>query len=317
MRATPTCRTTLFGKCPRDDERARRYNKVMNAYKREHGFYRDLAGRVPMTLARSFVNEYDDESGRAVLLIEKIEGTAGDILDGPDIEMFNELIRSARHDARSVLGQRCCSVRVNGAIDWSSPSLLSGIPILREDWPLMRQIWPDMGPVEILDFYERTWVYDTELWLERYGERPWTMIHGDYEFDNIFFAADGPVILDWQTTMKSFPGGDMAWFLGVGCHQRVGCRRRCAARHLPSRVGSRWGTRLVTRRAARRCSRQPSVPLHGLGSSSARRHCRRWEARGPHLPAVRQNGQWHDGLRGSLERVGSSGTGLGRVESHK
>ena len=289
----------------------------MNAYKREHGFYRDLAGRVPMTLARSFVNEYDDESGRAVLLIEKIEGTAGDILDGPDIEMFNELIRSARHDARSVLGQRCCSVRVNGAIDWSSPSLLSGIPILREDWPLMRQIWPDMGPVEILDFYERTWVYDTELWLERYGERPWTMIHGDYEFDNIFFAADGPVILDWQTTMKSFPGGDMAWFLGVGATSESVAEEdalldtyRAA---LAAAGGPDWSREELLDDAA------ASLQFHctGLGSSSARRHCLRWEARGPHLPAVRQNGQWHDGLRGSLERVGSSGTGLGRVESHK
>ena len=42
------------------------------------------------------------------------------------------------------------------------------------------------------------------------------MIHGDYEFDNMFFAVDGPVILDWQTLMRSFPGGDLAWFLGLG-----------------------------------------------------------------------------------------------------
>ena len=206
---------TLFGKCPRDDERAKKYNKVMNAYKREHGFYRDLFDRVPMTIARSFVNEYDDESGRAVLLIEKIEGTAGDILDGPDVEMFNELIGQLGTMHGQYWGSEAFSSR-DWAIDWTAPSLRSGIPILREDWPLMRQIWPDMGPVEILDFFERTWVYDTEAWLERYGERPWTMTHGDYEFDNIFFAADGPVILDWQTTMKSFPGGDMAWFLGVG-----------------------------------------------------------------------------------------------------
>ncbi|MCY3850312.1 MAG: aminoglycoside phosphotransferase family protein [Acidimicrobiaceae bacterium] len=206
---------TMIGKCPLDDELARLYNKVTNAYRREHGFYRDLHNRVPMTVARPFVNEYDDESGRAVLLIEKIEGTAGDILDGPDIEMFNELIRQlgtmhGQYWGSDVFGSR------DWAIDWSAPSLRAGIPILRGDWPLMRQIWPDMGPVEILDFFERTWVDDTETWLDRIGERPWTMVHGDYEFDNIFFAADGPVILDWQTTIKSNPGQDVAWFLGVG-----------------------------------------------------------------------------------------------------
>ncbi|MDE0605650.1 MAG: aminoglycoside phosphotransferase family protein [Acidimicrobiaceae bacterium] len=206
---------TMFGKCPRDDETARLYNKVMNAYKREHGFYRDLADRVPMTIARSFVNEYDDESGRAVLLIEKIEGAAGDVLDGPDVEMFNELI----HQLGTMHGQYWGSDAFGSrdwAIDWSAPSLLAGIPILRGDWPPMREKFPDMAPVEILDFFERTWVYDTETWLERIAERPWTMVHGDYEFDNIFFADEGPVILDWQTTIKSNPGQDVAWFLGVG-----------------------------------------------------------------------------------------------------
>lgn len=206
---------TMIGKCPLDDERARLYNKVMNAYKREHGFYRDLYDQVPMTIAEPFVNEYDDESGRAVLLLEKIEGTAGDILAGPDVEMFDQLV----HQLGTMHGQYWHSdafASRDWSIDWSAPSLLSGIPILRGAWPEMRRIWPDMAPVEILDFFERTWVHDTEAWLERIGERPWTMVHGDYEFDNIFFAADGPVILDWQTTIKSFPGGDLAWFLGLG-----------------------------------------------------------------------------------------------------
>lgn len=206
---------TLFGKCPRDDETARQYNKVMNAYRREHGFYRDLHDQVPMTIAGSFVNEYDDESGRAVLLLEKIEGTAGDILAGPDVEMFDQLA----HQLGTMHGQYWHSdafASRDWCIDWSAPSLRLGIPILRGGWPEMRRIWPDMAPAEILDFFERTWVDDTEAWLERVAQRPWTMVHGDYEFDNIFFAADGPVILDWQTTIKSFPGGDLAWFLGVG-----------------------------------------------------------------------------------------------------
>ena len=206
---------TMIGKCPLNDERARYYNKVMNAYKREHGFYRDLAERVPMTTADSFVNEYDDESGRAVLMIEKIEGTAGDVLDGPDIEMFNELI----HQLGTMHGQYWGSDTFGSrdwAIDWNAPSLRAGIPIPRGDWPLMREKFPDMAPVEILDFFERTWVVDTETWLERIAERHWTMVHGDYEFDNIFFAADGPVILDWQTNNKSNPGQDVAWFLGIG-----------------------------------------------------------------------------------------------------
>ena len=124
----------------------------MNAYKREHGFYRDLAGRVPTGHEKS------------------------------------------------------CSTM--------QPPAFSSTARARQQ--LCAASLPEVGS-------QRT--------APTSGSSKW--------FDNIFFAADGPVILDWQTTMKSFPGGDMAWFLGVG------------------------------------------------------------------------------GLRGSLERVGSSGTGLGRVEPHK
>lgn len=206
---------TMIGKCPLDNDLARQYNKVMNVYKREHGFYRDLADRVPMTIARSFVNEYDEESGRAVLLLEKIEGAAGDILAGPDIEMFDDLIAQLGTMHGRYWGSDDFSSR-GWCIDWSAPSLRAGIPIIRAGWPEMRKQRPDMAPGDVLDFFENTWIYDTETWLERFNERPWTMVHGDYEFDNVFFGADGPVILDWQTTMKSCPGGDVAWFLGVG-----------------------------------------------------------------------------------------------------
>ncbi len=207
--------STMIGKCPLDDDMARMYNEVMNSYKRENGFYRDLSGQVPMRVPEVFVNEYDEAAGRGVLLIEKIEGEAGDILNGPDIEMFDTLVRQlgtmhGEYWLNPAYGE------LDWAIDWTLPSLKLGIPIIQGAWVPMRAARPDLAPVEILDFFERTWIFDTETWLERVAERPWTMIHGDYEFDNIFFAADGPVILDWQTLMRSFPGGDLAWFLGLG-----------------------------------------------------------------------------------------------------
>lgn len=207
--------TTLIGKCPLDDDLARMYNQVMNSYKRENGFYRDLADRVPMRVPQAFVNEYDEAAGRGVLLLEKLEGTPGDILDGPDVEMFDTLVAQlgtmhGRFWENPAYGD------LDWAIDWTLPSLRLGIPIVQESWTALRAERPDMAPAEILDFFERTWVNDTETWLDRMAERPWTMIHGDYEFDNVFFAHDGPVVIDWQTSMKSFPGGDLAWFLGLG-----------------------------------------------------------------------------------------------------
>jgi len=207
--------STMIGKCPLDDDLARMYNQVMNSYKRENGFYRDVADQVPMRVPRAYVNDYDEEAGRGVLLLEKIEGEPGDILSPPDIESFATLAGQLG-TMHGQFWQSPVYGDLDWAIDWTLPSLRLGIPIIQEGWTAVRPQWPDMAPVEILDFFERTWIYDTETWLDRIAERPWTMIHGDYEFDNIFFGVEGPVVLDWQTLMKSFPGGDLAWFLGLG-----------------------------------------------------------------------------------------------------
>lgn len=207
--------TTMFGKCPRDDDMARMYNEVMNSYKREHGFYRDLADQVPMRVPTSFVNEYDEESGRGVLLLEMIDGGTGDILDCPDLDEYRRLVEQLG-TMHGRFWQSPAYGDLDWALDWNFPTLKMGIPIVQEGWPPSREKWPDMAPTPILDFFERTWIYDTETWLERVAERPWTLTHMDYEFDNMAFTADGPIVFDWQTPLKSYPGGDLAWFLGVG-----------------------------------------------------------------------------------------------------
>lgn len=207
--------STMIAKCPVDDDTARMYNQVMNSYKREFGFYRDLADQVPMRVARHFVNEYDEESGRAMLLLEKIDGVDGDILDPPPVETFAGLVGQLGTLHGRFWGSEAYR-SLDWCIDWTQPSLRLGIPIIRENWPAIREARPDMAPRAVLDFLERTWIHDTETWLERVSERPWTMIHGDFEFDNILFDGAESVVIDWQTPMKSFPGGDLAWFLGVG-----------------------------------------------------------------------------------------------------
>jgi hypothetical protein len=65
----------LLGKCPLDHDAARLYNQVMRYYRRETGFYRDLAHEVPMRVPRCWVNLSEEE--QQVLLLEYVEDCDG------------------------------------------------------------------------------------------------------------------------------------------------------------------------------------------------------------------------------------------------
>jgi hypothetical protein len=65
--------------------------------------------------------------------------------------------------------------RVPPATSSTSPTSRCSPP--SSNWPALCKLQPDTAPVEILDFFERTWINDTETWPDRIGERPWTMIH--------------------------------------------------------------------------------------------------------------------------------------------
>ena len=202
---------TFVGKCPLDDDMAKMYNAVMNSYQREHGFYRDLADAVPMIIARSFVNEFDPETGRALLLLEKVEGTDGDIVEGCSVEVMRRLLV----DLAKMHGQFWMSDTVTNLawrMDWRTPSFELGIPIIQEHTTAFHAGRPDYCPADLHTLMMETWVNDTVTWLEKAKERPWTFAHMDYELDNVVFRPDGePVILDWQSGLQTYPGVDVAW----------------------------------------------------------------------------------------------------------
>ena len=162
---------------------------------------------------------------------------------------------------------------------------------------------PDMAPVEILDFFERTWIYDTETWLDRMAERPWTMIHGDYEFDNMAYAADGPVVFDWQTPMKSFPGGDLAWFLGLGATEESVAEERAVLDSyraaLAAAGGPDWSRDELLDDAAAslqfHCT-SAACTLNSVIAAGA-------PTEEPNPPTVPEDARRDDGLRGTLERA--------------
>ena len=207
----------FVAKCPLDDDIARMYASVMLSYQREAGFYADLASPVAdrsgMTLPRCFVNRFDPETHGATLLIERVHPAhKGDILEGTTFERMQTLVGDlARLHGAFWMDESLSSH--DWLIDWMSPSLRIGIPFAVDSWANIREQLPQYHPDDIAEMVSDVWLSDIEGWLQRFDRRPWTLIHQDYELDNMLFRSDGPVIVDWQTVMRSFPGLDLGWLL--------------------------------------------------------------------------------------------------------
>ena len=207
----------FVGKCPLDDDIARLYASVMLSYQREAGFYADLAAPVAaaagMTIPTCFVNLFAPETHAATLLIERIHPAAkGDILQGTTYERMHSLVGDLARLHGSYWMDESLTAH-SWLIGWMAPSLRIGIPFTLESWRNIREHFPQYHSDDVAAVVGDVFIPGIEGWLQRFSQRPWTLIHQDYELDNMLFRTDGPVIVDWQTAMLSFPGIDLGWLL--------------------------------------------------------------------------------------------------------
>ena len=125
--AAPTDLPRQFvAKCPLDDDTARSYAGVMLSYQREAGFYRTMTDRVGMDLARCYVNLFDPRTHHATLLIERVDGEKGDLLEGTSFERLHGLVGDlARMHGRFWMDDSL--TELDWLVDWMGPTLRSGI----------------------------------------------------------------------------------------------------------------------------------------------------------------------------------------------
>jgi len=207
--------TKMVGKCPLDDDMARMFNAVMQHYRRENGFYADVAPKVDMVLPTCHLNLADPETDQNLLMIEFFgDAEDGDIL-GNGISV-DQMLRLTEDLAR-MHGTFWLYDTVGDLpwlLDWRTESFELGIPITTDAWATFNAAEPGFFDPTLRAALDNSWIKDMPRLLGAMADRPWTFTHGDYELDNFLFRNDGSVvILDWQTAMKSFPGVDLGWFL--------------------------------------------------------------------------------------------------------
>lgn len=183
-------------------------------YRREIGFYCELAPELPVSIPRVWGARSDRDFVDHVLLLDDVESVESDQVAGCSVD-----------DASSVLQ----SVAELHAATWLDPNLLNRtwIPRLataerienlsdmaRRGWGRLEEIGGDLiderGTTLGAQLPERI---STEL--RALDAMPWCLLHGDLRLDNVLLRPAGfdPVLIDWQGLTVGPAVLDVGYFL--------------------------------------------------------------------------------------------------------
>ncbi|TVT17950.1 aminoglycoside phosphotransferase family protein [Amycolatopsis acidiphila] len=224
---------SVVAKLPSLDATAAATAASLGAYEREVRFYAELAPRSSIRLPRSFGSLDAADGGPPILLLEDLTGRyhTGDQL--ADLPL--PVLRRARRQLVLLQAPFWEDLDTAG-LPWLHRRL--GVPI-----------------PHILDRMERSWfqagqsiacslateerrcidrfVRAAGEWASRLGG-PRSLVHHDFRVDNLLFAGDDLVVLDWQTVGWGQVMFDVAYLFGtsVGPAQRRVAEREEIRRHV-------------------------------------------------------------------------------------
>jgi hypothetical protein len=218
-----TVRARLFGATPADtrvlivklaaEGPARAVATSMGLYEREVRFYRDLAAGVGIPVPDCSLAEIDLDRGVFVLLLQDLSpARAGDQLAGATDDEIAAAVSTA--------------AQLHAAW-WDNPALerhpwlpsqatlvaatLERAPAL---YPAFAEAWSGHFSHDELALGERVTLGLGRV-MAAVDHPPFTLVHGDYRLDNLFFAPDGSVVvIDWQLPFRGHSGAfDLALLL--------------------------------------------------------------------------------------------------------
>ncbi len=216
--AGPNAVTSVISKVPTTNPGFRHIGMMFDFYRKEYGFYDQVAHRVTINVPKAYVNQGDLTTNDFILVMEDLAAhRAGNQLEGctreeaelalrelasfhamwwehPELESFGDWLPSIGHPIFDILQQ--------GYLD-GLPRVASVAGHLISDNVLS-------FAHSNADNYQR----NLEVGALR---RPHTFIHGDFRLDNMMFR-DHPggidfTLIDWQLPFKANPMWDVVYFL--------------------------------------------------------------------------------------------------------
>ncbi len=196
-------------KLPSTDQATRQLGA--GAYRREVGFYRDIAASVDGSVPGCYHADVSPSGEQFVLVLEDITpAEPGDQVAGCSVTDAQRALTSlARIHAATWLDERIARLpwlaeRAGFALDDLMAIALGAFEERFAD-RLAPTTWPIL----------RAFAVRAGAWRASEGSQR-AAVHGDYRLDNLLFPAGGhpAIAVDWQTVDYVSPGRDVAYFLG-------------------------------------------------------------------------------------------------------
>ena len=202
---------SVIAKFPSPAAENRAVAATYDMYGREVRFYQDIADKLPMRTADCYFAAHDPESQDFVLLLEDLaEYRIGDQVAGCTLEEARAVVDAiAAMHASTWTGAQFPGLQSH-ASDMQRDGMIGGFQL---GWPVVLEQFADLVPRAARTAGEKMPGAIGRL-LEEMCSEPVCLSHADVRLDNIFFGADGEVVLvDWQSACTSAPEQDLAYFL--------------------------------------------------------------------------------------------------------
>lgn len=212
----------VIAKFPAPEEGSRFVAMVLGMYRKEVGFYRNLAEQCQLPHAECYYADHDAESDDFIILMEDlatIDGTPSRIVD--QIGGCDRADAEAAVDALADFHAGYWNDEALTTTDWLGALCDAPFPdavamSYDQSWEPVQELFGEYLTPEVKDFGDRFTELLPDL-VARLSGGPFTLSHGDYRLDNIFFGPGGPdsaalKVCDWQLVDRSRGARDLAYF---------------------------------------------------------------------------------------------------------
>ena len=203
---------SVIVKLPTSDPGGIAIGEMMGVWNREHRFYTEVASSIEgINLAKCLHSSADPY----VLVLEDLAPSKpGDQVAGPTPDQARTAI-----DTAATLHSAWFDKPELNDLDWmpslSDPMTASIGTMFPIGWPMFMERYQDSLPRRVLDWCE-TFAPMIETWVQGYLDWPFTLTHGDFRLDNMFFDSTGQMtLIDWQLSMRAPSTTDLVYFLGT------------------------------------------------------------------------------------------------------